>query len=255
MSKSFRAKVLLLIENIEDQRVREKERRLLKSVLTRGINSVDDLQGVLSSGTKRQKLAACWIIAEFGAKRHAELLLPFLENTRVSQDLRMQAAASLSLLGSHSSIKRLLSVLANGKTAVQREAAAYALTWFQDVRVGEELVCVLSNRDEQAEVRAQAAEGIGYNYADADKRTKAYKMAASVLIESLEDPVPEIRFWSAFALGSMGCRQALPALRKLKRSDRAVVPGWWYVREEAADAIATIEGRTPAPRVPLEKRD
>ena len=36
----------------------------------------------------------------------------------------------------------------------------------------------------------------------------------------------------AFAFG-ICLRRAVPQLRKLKRTDRSVCPGWWYVREEA----------------------
>ena len=64
--------------------------------------------------------------------------------------------------------------------------------------------------------------------------------AFGVFIEALQAPEPEVRFWSAFALGQLRDRGALPALERLATTDRAVVPGWWAVTEEARDAITAI---------------
>ncbi len=56
----------------------------------------------------------------------------------------------------------------------------------------------------------------------------------------LDDPSPEVRFWCAFALGQIGARSALPALRQLVASDEAVVLGWWSVGTEMADGMRTV---------------
>jgi len=56
----------------------------------------------------------------------------------------------------------------------------------------------------------------------------------------------------AFAFG-ICLRRAVPQLRKLKRTDRELCPGW-YVREEAEDAIERIAGRPGQEREPVHMR-
>jgi hypothetical protein len=57
-----------------------------------------------------------------------------------------------------------------------------------------------------------------------------------------------VRFWSAFALGSMRYHAALPVLRKLAAGDTASFGNWWTVGEEASDAVDWIEGHEPPGR-------
>jgi hypothetical protein len=123
-----------------------------------------------------------------------------------------------------------------------RAQAAYRLRWLFDLRACEPLMEVLENRAETARVRAEAAEGIGFLLNLSDRRSRLFKRATRLLIETLRDPAPEIRFWSCYALGTMRARAALPELRRLAETDDAMCPGWWLVREEAGDAIGVILG-------------
>lgn len=61
-------------------------------------------------------------------------------------------------------------------------------------------------------------------------------------MKHLTDAAPEVRFWAAFSLGTMRARQARAALAGLVDDDK-VLPGWWSVGEEAADALDAIAGR------------
>lgn len=74
------------------------------------------------------------------------------------------------------------------------------------------------------------------------------------LIGLLEHPAVELRFWSCFALGALKHRPAIPALRKVAEEDERVNPGWWYVAEEALDAIDHIESRESPDRIPVMRR-
>ena len=153
-------------------------------------------------------------------------------------------------------------MLDSSRSARQRQAAAYALsfTWsgLADERympaVGEALVMVLQNPDETPGLRGQAAEGLAYLFgpcagARHDRRQRGYRDAGQVLVNVLTDPSAEVRFWSAFALGSMRYRAALPALQKLARTDKEMFSNWWTVGEEAADAVDTIQRRPRQIRV------
>jgi HEAT repeat protein len=63
-----------------------------------------------------------------------------------------------------------------------------------------------------------------------------------VLLEMLDDPNADIRFWSCFALGNIGERSAVRKLHVLSKNDMGKCAGWWSVRVEAADAIRVIQG-------------
>lgn len=104
------------------------------------------------------------------------------------------------------------------------------------------LLEIYESPDETAVVRAQAAEGIGNHLGCADQRRRLFQRATRLLITGLSDSSAGVRFWSAFALGAMRTRKALPALRELL-SDTTPCIGWWPVCDEAADAIASIERR------------
>ena len=120
--------------------------------------------------------------------------------------------------------------------------------------IGDAFVEVLQNQEETAGLRGQAAEGLAYLFgpcagARHDRRQRVYRVAGQKLVVTLSDPSAEVRFWSAFALGSMRYRAALPALQKLARTDKEMFSNWWTVGEEAADAVDSIKGRPRQIRV------
>ncbi len=67
------------------------------------------------------------------------------------------------------------------------------------------------------------------------------------MVDDLHDAEPEVRFWSAFSLGQLRARQARTALAVLVDDD-TLLPGWWSVGDEAADALMLIAGREPPDR-------
>jgi hypothetical protein len=84
-----------------------------------------------------------------------------------------------------------------------------------------------------------AAEQISWHVGTGGMRRRVL----ATLMLSLYDPVPEVRFWCAFALASISrrddVRRAIPRLRELL-PDAARIDGFWTVGEEAAWAIMTI---------------
>jgi HEAT repeat protein len=74
--------------------------------------------------------------------------------------------------------------------------------------------------------------------------------AIGPLIEALRDASAEVRFWAAFALGELGglgtpgVSEAVPELERLAATDQEVVPGWWSVSKEAADALDRLRAGT-----------
>jgi HEAT repeat protein len=214
---------------------------------------------MLASSDESVAREACWPLAETGQKRYAPVLLRVLQSDR--SGLWQSAANGLSHIESKRVIGPLLRILMDASAPdARREAAAYALafSWaaLADRRysdpIGEAFLALLADRDAPPGVRAQVAEGLAYLHGACvgarDRRRKAYRGAGELLIDTLDDPAPQVRFWSAFALGSIRYLKALPALRRLARKDHARFAPWWTVGEEATDSIALLEGRMPSER-------
>ena len=225
------------------------------------VSDAHDAIPLLQSPNRRRAALACFVLGQTGKKAFAPFLLEVLNGKRPS--LWMPASVAISLLETKRMIRPLTRLmLDSSRSARQRQSAAYALsfTWtgFADVRfmeeIGEALVRVVQNQEESADLRGQAAEGLAYLFgpcagARHDRRQRAYRVAGEKLVIALSDPSAEVRFWSAFALGSMRYRAALPVLQKLARTDKEMFGNWWTVGEEAADAVDSIKGRPRRIRV------
>lgn len=110
------------------------------------------------------------------------------------------------------------------------------------------LLEVLIDMTRAEAVRGQVAEAVAEQLAFSRGVDPLRRAAETRLIETLTDASSEVRFWSAFALGTLRTRRALPQLRTLT-GDETPLPGWWTVGEEAADAIDRIDGREPPDRL------
>jgi HEAT repeat protein len=220
-----------------------------------GVSDPIELIPLLQSPNKRWAATACSALGFTGKKAFGTVLLAVLKGKRPS--LWMPAAVAISQLESKRTIRALIQLMLDpSRSARQRQAVAYALsfTWggLADERymtsTGEAFIRILQNQHESPGLRGQVAEGLAYLHgpcagAARDRRRRAYREAGQILITSLGDPSAEVRFWSAFALGSMRYRMALPMLRKVARTDKGRFGNWWTVGEEAADAVACINGQ------------
>jgi HEAT repeat protein len=131
-------------------------------------------------------------------------------------------------------------MLEQAEDAEKRQIAAYTLGLLHDERAIKPLVNALENQDEDPKVRGDAAEALAYLTKWLDKEDVQASVVGA-LLDSLKDPAVEVRFWSAFALGELGVKQAVPALKQLAASDESVLQGWWSVSKEASDAIRQIQ--------------
>ncbi|OGX05565.1 MAG: hypothetical protein A3G87_00345 [Omnitrophica bacterium RIFCSPLOWO2_12_FULL_50_11] len=205
-----------------------------------GVNSLRSLVR-LTQRVSNLGGVACWVLAQLKEKRNAKYLLKVLKDG--DSKWWMEAGSALATLANRETLKPLLHTFLNGAHTKQRTAAAYALSslpW--DYRLHRGFIEVLKNSEDSPMVRAQVAETLGSLYRFSQRSSRFYTEAVSVLIESLRDKSPEVRFWSAYALGSMRERRALPKLRKLAQSDKAICPGWWAIKDEAKAAIQVIRG-------------
>lgn len=171
---------------------------------------------------------AVWLLGRVGGDDARRQLIAVLDDPDPS--LRGEALRSLGVLGDGRTITRLIKVARTHPNRDDRYHAAYSLGLFDTVRATAALREVVRDRNEHGEVRGRAAEALVYE-----------RSAIPDLMAGLRDVAPEVRFWSAYALGEGRVKRALPALRRLTK-DRSRVRGWWSIAREARWAIATIEG-------------
>jgi hypothetical protein len=148
-------------------------------------------------------------------------------------------------------VDELVSVAASSADDVSVEVAVWTLSFstIPKRRLHEVILRLLDLADDAsraARIRGQAAEGVG-NLMEFTKQATLERTATLRLVRLLADASPEVRFWSAFSLGKLQAKSARAALRRMT-SDETVVPGWWSVGGEAADALDRIDGREPPAR-------
>ena len=149
----------------------------------------------------------------------------------------------------------LVKLLEEGKEVQNKVNAAYALSWMfleNNKSALPFLIEHLNNETIHPEVRAQCAEGIAYT--EPDKRNKYRRIAEKALLKNLKDESPEVRFWCCFATGHWKIKKAISTLRSIQNHDSSICSGWWYVSEEAEDAIDTILGKERKNRLPISLR-
>jgi HEAT repeat protein len=238
VGQDFKTKLQSVVEQLapDDRALTEQG---LEALLQAGGDSFEGFFAVLrdpSAGTNVRQ-TACWFLGRLGNKRQAvPALLGLLLDHEADPGVRGEAARSLALLRSKRSLQPLIAALGDTEVEV-RTSAAYALGSLADERAFDALLKALSNREEDPQVRGMVAEALA-RFQD--------RRAVAPLIAALHDPSAEVRFWASFALAGLGDPQALPDLERLAAADEAVVPGWWSVKKEAADAIESIKARLAA---------
>jgi HEAT repeat protein len=183
-------------------------------------------------------MVALHLLELFDKRKAVSVLLHLLHSRDESN--RWEAAKSLIHVDSKLALRGCLKLLASDAAADTREAAAYVLTFSRGQLAVPALLCVFANEQETVKVRAQAAEGLGNLLHLTNRRKLIWRQAAESLLLGLSDPLPEVRFWSAYALGMMRCENAVPKLEELASTDKTFYSGWWTVGEEASDAAVAI---------------
>lgn len=117
-----------------------------------------------------------------------------------------------------------------------RARAARGLGSLRDHRSVSTLCATLANAAEVPTVRSEAAEALG---------VIGRRSATPLLVRALRDREPDVRAGAATALGLIGGLDVVPALRALER-DPAVAADLGPVAECAAAAIADIRRRALA---------
>ena len=209
-----------------------KAKNYIQSLVDANICSFGDLIAAIQDGRLGidLRMTACWLLGLLRDKRAVKGLLAAFQDDDIR--LSWEASKSLGLIGGKRIVRPLISTLLEGSSVDKRAAAAYALGFVGDKRAVEPLLGVLLNAKEETKVREHATEALAHL---GDNR------AIEPLIDCLSDESPEVRFWSAYALGQLGDSRALVALKEVKATDHVVLPSWGKISDEAADAIEQIK--------------
>ena len=148
---------------------------------------------------------------------------------------------------------QLSRIVTTGVQLYNKEAAIYAFYYIDNRSFALSiLIDTLSSLQNHERARGRAAEGIGL--IKPSRKFKCRMHAEEILLKRLNDSSPTVRFWSCYAVGELKMKNALPALNELHANDVGICPGWWYVLEEAEDAIAKINDREWKDRIPINLR-
>jgi hypothetical protein len=137
----------------------------------------------------------------------------------------------------------LVRVITSPGPAATREAAVYGFV-FGPISAPHLVMLrrIFANPHEAPAVRAQAAEALGSQLSGYRHRwQRRYLRIVDALVRGLEDPAPEVRFWSIYALVGVNEPRILPRLHHIAATDTASCPGMWTLRQEALWAIKWFE--------------
>lgn len=170
---------------------------------------------------------------------------------------QVEAAKTLGLMRcrSRAALDALAALLPRYESPAASELAAYALGLIGNRRYVRALAACLCDKRQHDTVRGQAAEALGQiHFLGGSAGRPIKRVAESALLDAISDPSATVRFWCCFGLGCLRSERAIAPLTHLVNHDVEIVPGWWYVREEAADALERIAGRFGEVRVPVHLR-
>jgi HEAT repeat protein len=198
-----------------------------------GTESLESLLVLLENNLLDTQTQAelCWILGKLQQKDTTNTLVRVF-NTSSSPLVWWEASKALASINSKRSIPPLITALSSENND-RRSAAIYALSYLGDTRAVQPLLNILNNTMDDPIVRGHAAESLAAFFAQ-------QREIMPHLLRALNDTYPEVRFWSAFALGQQGNMQAIPALQHLAATDTTSIPGGGTIQQEAADAIAQI---------------
>lgn len=205
--------------------------------------SPEGLARVLEDESEDPQLrsVAAWVVGLAGETSLAGTLAATF-SAASAQIVIWECAKALCKLGEGNELFR--STAAAGPSRARRLAATWALGGLGDGASAMILFDLVESEVEAPELRAQAAEALGY-IGDRD--------AVEPLMRTATDPSAEVRFWSVIALGKLGDERAVPLLERIAAEDEASVEGWGSISHEASLALEEIRGGT-SPRPEDGKR-
>ena len=168
---------------------------------------------------------------------------------------RYRAAERLALVASRPAVRRALLRALLDRRAHVRLVVLHALAGAGPAAtvLGALMLCS-GSLDESFAVRWLAILTLSELAAELPRRAKLRRRVEDHLIDLLDHPDVELRFFTIKALGDLRARTATPRQMALANTDERVLPGVWSIAEAAQDAIARIRGEESPFRKLLAER-
>ena len=177
----------------------------VETILAHNVASSADLVAIALADDTAVELArvALWLLGALGATEASGSVINAL--SRPDATVRAEAAKTLALLAAVDAVEPLIGALRQDPEENVREAAAYALGLLGDSAAVPVLSDVAADIRQPPALRGMAMEALSDLNAT---------QVAELIVEALDDPSGEVRYWSAYALGRIGDKSAIPALRR-----------------------------------------
>lgn len=233
MSKIFEARLKAIIERAPED-FRRQIQRDVYAILNSGVTSHTELLRLIQDkqASHKMRCAGCWLLTQLGGEKSVSTLLEIAGDQGEEISVRCEAIKALGIFQSKAAIDVLVSIVREDDDESIRNLAIFVLGLIGDERTVGLLINLLNDSSETAGIRGHVAEALA---------SIGSSEAVGPLIAALEDPAVEVRFWAVYALGQLGDKHALPALKHLETTDKTILPGWGTIQEEAAEAIKMIE--------------
>lgn len=125
----------------------------------------------------------------------------------------------------------------------ERYRATCLTDWFwESDRVTGVLVAGARDIEEHHLIRGNCLEGLAHRVYG-EPRNRVEKKVHKVVLHTLRDPHPNVRFWACFAAGSLRMKSAQGRLRQLLDDDGLGCMGW-TVGYEAGEALKNIQDQS-----------
>lgn len=209
----------------------------IRRLLTLGIRGPAGLLRLISDSGQEASLRAiaCRAYWVLGQRRGWRQLVNVLRDDSDS-GLVNDIVWALSGLKPRGLGRLTTNALTHGRSPHNRQSAASLLGKVRYRPGVPALIRAVRDTSEDVDVRGESAEALAYI---GDRRSSAD------LIAALSDRSPEIRFWAAFALATVGDDAAIPHLERLV-DDATAISQFGTVGKEAREAIQEIKRRSRA---------
>lgn len=214
--------------------VRDRAIDDLEPIAAAGLLSEEDVVEAISPATPAALAVAVCRLA--GTVGDAQVVGPRLQRVLADAScarVRVHAAHALARLGASEARGALAEALIRDDDEEVRARAARGLGQLRDHRGVPVLGATLADRGEVPAVRGEAAEALG---------VIGRPSSAALLVRALRDEEPDVRGGAATALSMVGGLEVIPALRALE-ADEAMTSELGPVGDCASAAIADIRRR------------
>ena len=234
-----------------------KNSRLIATLATRGVTTMDELIAVLPTHSPKIKDFGIWWLQMTKTRRAESVLLRMLHD---DPPFRLSCAHTLAQIGGQRSTREFVRI---GKAQLASpspdrkwlEAVIRGLNYATTLEAEEVLLTIYERTDLPGWLRGDAGDALGCCSQLHDRRTRFFRRAWATALNGLDDADIEVQFWSMYVLMQLAQNYssnpkranarfavALPRLRQIAKTDHRLAPGyWWPMSAEAEDAIEAIK--------------